>query len=544
MKENKTESKLDNQLATEQKAQTGKSKIKLRFTDYAIERFMPSFMVEGKQKDIIETPFDVSKNTILKGLKLKVGRKTKKKYFFLRYWFNGVGLPLTIGQFVKDVFGVKECEKYLYELAKSHQDNKGHWIKDPKQTIKDKETKISKAVIEESSKLTINEVIERLCKANFPKKKHEGRLTANSIRVCCLYLIGRNWRTRHLIYIDDRRGHGQVHFKANYSKRTAKPTDWDNLFSKFPPGHGLDKDKRSNPNNERSVYDSELGKLVIDELNPGLIRKYIERKERAYGTKKNMLDTFKTLWAFAKENHLFGDLVPSNPTTEITFKRPDVSSSPGSIYNDKIFEEHEVKLIGETLVKLRKKYPFQAEALLFMLCTGRRAEETLKIRKSMIDHSTNTITLPASITKARKVEYVDITPPVAFILKLLQEQLDGNYKAYKFLDWLFPTTRINKKRLSLDWYIRSDQCRTKELRGCWRALLNKTELKGAPKMLRKTFSSIAKLELGTSSKARALTGHEQDATLDIHYDKTPRSKAKEYANQVSKIFQFDKAINE
>ena len=111
MKENKTDSKLDNPLATEQKPQTGKSKIKLRFTDYAIERFMPSFMVEGKQKDLIDTPFDVSKNTILKGLKLRVGYKTKKKYFFLRYWFNGKSLPLTIGQFVKDVFRALEIKQ-------------------------------------------------------------------------------------------------------------------------------------------------------------------------------------------------------------------------------------------------------------------------------------------------------------------------------------------------------------------------------------------------------------------------------------------------
>ena len=86
MKENKTESKLDNQLATEQKAQTGKSKIKLRFTDYAIERFMPSFMVEGKQKDLIDTPFDVSRHTILKGLKLAQFQKTKKKYFILKLY--------------------------------------------------------------------------------------------------------------------------------------------------------------------------------------------------------------------------------------------------------------------------------------------------------------------------------------------------------------------------------------------------------------------------------------------------------------------------
>ena len=63
-------------------------------------------------------------------------------------------------------------------------------------------------------------------------------------------------------------------------------------------------------------------------------------------------------------------------------------------------------------------------------------------------------------------------------------------------------------------------------------------------MLRKTFSSIAKLELGTTSKARALTGHQQDSTLDIHYDKSTDDQRKEYANKVSKIFDFEKASNE
>ena len=75
-------------------------------------------------------------------------------------------------------------------------------------------------------------------------------------------------------------------------------------------------------------------------------------------------------------------------------------------------------------------------------------------------------------------------------------------------------------------------------------MMKDLKMEGAPKMLRKTFSSIAKLELGTTSKARALTGHEQDATLDIHYDKTESGKRKEYANKVSKIFNFDKASNE
>ena len=75
-------------------------------------------------------------------------------------------------------------------------------------------------------------------------------------------------------------------------------------------------------------------------------------------------------------------------------------------------------------------------------------------------------------------------------------------------------------------------------------VVKETGIIGAPKMLRKTFSSIAKLELGTTSKARALTGHQQDSTLDIHYDKSTDGQRKEYANKVSKIFDFEKASNE
>ena len=545
MKENKTDSKLGTQHAHGKLAKTctyPKVKFKLKFTDYAIEKFMSSFGVPARVR--VFTPFDVSRQSTLKGLRLCQYLEGKKKYFVLSYWYNGKILHLTIGQFIPGIFGVKQCQDKLHDLVKTHCNDKGHWIKDPKQTIRDQETKITKTVIEESAKLSVNEVIVRLCKANFPKAKREGRLTSDSIQKKCKDLIGWNWRTRHLIYVDDRRGHGQVHFKANYHKRTAKPTDWDELFKKFPSNHGIVKDKKFNPNNERSVYDSDLGKVIIDDLNTGLVKRYIDRKERSFGKKKNMLDSFKTLWAFAKDNNLFGDIIPADPTKEITFKRPEVSRSPGTIYNDRRFEMHELKKMFQWLVKNAERYPFQAEVILFEMCTGRRGEETMKIRKSFIDHSTQLITLPASITKARKTEYVDITPPVDFILKQLNKHLEGTHKGYKFLDWLFPTTRINKKKLHDDHYVRSDQCRVKDVRGCWRALMKETGLEGAPKMLRKTFSSIAKLELGTSSKARALTGHEQDATLDIHYDKTSRSKAKEYAHQVAKVFNFDKASNE
>ena len=544
MKENRTDNKLDTELVPTKISNSGTQKFRLKFTDFAIEKYTSTFGVPSKYR--VYTPFDVSKHTILKGLKLCQFFKSKKKFFVLKYWFNNKAKTITIGEFKPGLFGVRDCENKVFEIARAHQDSKGRWIKDPLATLLNEKTKITKAVIEESHKLSINEVIIRLCKANFPKAKREGRLTADSIQKKCKDLIGWNWRTRHLLYLDDRRGHGQVHFKANYHKRTAKPEDWDDLFKKFPVGHGIIKDKKFNPNNERSVFDSDLGKLVIDELNTGIVKRYIEHKERSFGKKKNMLDTFKTLWAFAKDNNLFGDIIPQDPTKDITFKRPEVSRSPGSIYNERRFTDEEIAKMFNWLTTPEnyERYPFQAEIILLMMITGRRAEETMKIRKTMIDYEKEVITLPSSITKARKTEYIDITPPVAKVLKQIQVHTNGKHKAYKFLDWLFPTTRINKKKLHEDYYVRSDQCRTKEIRGCWSAMMKDLNMDGAPKMLRKTFSSIAKIELGTTSKARALTGHEQDSTLDIHYDKTSRAKAKEYAHQVAKLFNFDKVSNE
>jgi integrase len=547
--EKETDHKLDTGLAPGEITKTCTPKFKLKFTDYAVDKFQANFLYtdkngETKTKPRAYVPFDVSRHTILKGLRLFQNQKTKSKTFVLQYWYNGKSLPLTIGKFKLGIFGCRDCENEVFKIVRAHTNNKGYWIKDPKLTIRDQENRIQSSIVEESYKLIVNKVIERICKADFPKAKREGRLSASSISTHCLHLIGRNWRTRHLIYVEDYLGHGLVKFKPNYHKRTAKPVDWNDLFSKFPTGHGIIKDKKFNPNNELSVYDSDLGKETIDNLTPGLIKRYIENKDRGFGTKKNMLETFKTLWSFALDKGLLGDSPPKNPTRDIVFKKPEVARSPGSRYNDLRFSDQELKTIYKILIKLSEKYPFQAEALLFMLCTGRRAEETCKIRKSNINKDRTLITLPASITKARKVEYVDITPPVAFVLKQLDKHLAGTYQGYRFVDWLFPTTRINKQRLHEDKYVRSDSCRIKELRGCWNSVIKETGIVGVPKMLRKTFSSIAKLELGTTSKARVLTGHEQDATLDIHYDKSTEQQRKQYANQVSKLFDFEKASNE
>ena len=56
-------------------------KFKIKFTDYAIEKFMSSFGVPPKER--IYTPFDVSRQSALKGLRLCQYLKGKKKYFVL-----------------------------------------------------------------------------------------------------------------------------------------------------------------------------------------------------------------------------------------------------------------------------------------------------------------------------------------------------------------------------------------------------------------------------------------------------------------------------
>ena len=69
--------------------------------------------------------------------------------FFMRYWFNGKSLPFTFGEF-RTGYGVRECRLDYMNVLDQCSNNKGLWVKDPKQTIHDSETKITKANIVES----------------------------------------------------------------------------------------------------------------------------------------------------------------------------------------------------------------------------------------------------------------------------------------------------------------------------------------------------------------------------------------------------------
>ena len=106
MKENNTDSKLGTQLGHDEisnsrtqknsASQKARPRFKLKFTDFAIDKFVASFKhpQTGKNRTRVYIPFDVSKNTSLKGLKLCQYYEKRTKMFVLNYWFNKKSLLL------------------------------------------------------------------------------------------------------------------------------------------------------------------------------------------------------------------------------------------------------------------------------------------------------------------------------------------------------------------------------------------------------------------------------------------------------------------
>ena len=119
-----------------------------------------------------------------------------------------------------------------------------------------------------------------------PKIKAEGTLCAKSIREQSRFLIGYNKRSRFLSYSDNESGNGRITFRPNYAKRKPAPESWDELFQWYPSGKGIILDPKKNLNRETAIFDNDLGKTFIDELDTGRINKYLKDKP-SYSYKKN-----------------------------------------------------------------------------------------------------------------------------------------------------------------------------------------------------------------------------------------------------------------
>jgi len=541
-------------MTTDKPEDKPEDKLTVKFTDYAINKYQVNFdKVKGKSVGVkIE-------NSGLKGLKLFQYKKTKRKYFNQYFWFNNKHDIWTVGEFRLGVFGVKECQTKVVEIMKTHTDDNGLWIKSPKITAKQLKERITKAELENRKMKTIGECIELLCKGGFPKIRREGTLTGTSIRGICLHLIGKNKRTKLLEYDDNQYGDGFVTFRSCKVYNAKKPKDWEDLFNKFPSGHGTLKKVSGKDLTGLSMYDHPtFSKYLIEDLTPGLINDYLDEFPRSYGTKRKMIYALQVLWGHSKK--YMGRTKPLDPTTKeaLEVKLPGISKAKNSKYNKRKNTAEEMRMMWASFQKQNKegKHPFQAECNMLEMVSGKHNTELSKIKKADVyppgkrDNGygiDNIIILSSGSIKGREEKYINITKPVQFVL----DQIEELYKRpeltkYKFIPWLFPSTHSSPKSWLIPGtfeisqeYINGKKTRIAHTRESWKTMQEDTGLRNVVnRMLRKTHSSKTRTTLGNSSEAIKITGHSKTATLDKHYDIHNTEEIREYAHTVADSFDW------
>ena len=508
---------------------TDKAIANLRHADYEFTYLTKDGSTKARK--YIEISFQDLRHTRFKGLKITLFRNGGI-YFGLSYWFNGKSKRVPLGEYLPGVFGKKQVEDKIIELTKTHLNEKGHWIKDPLITEQNKTRVITKDHLKEIERKTINEAIIEFYKSDFQRATRPGKLRARSMKDHTLYLIGHNWRAKHMSFVDVK-GSATLKLIPNWHKRTAKPETIDELFKKFPPGIGLIK----NEYKAKSIYDSPIGKTFIDELDAEDIEDYLAIKS-SYGVKKAIVASIKVLWYYAKSKR-WTKRNSEDPTTLLVLKRDGTESkSKGSIHNDGIYDQDEIHRILLACDQVKDEYPFQAESLKFMVTCGQRREQILKLKRSDVRTEDKIIVFPAEITKKGKKEEIAITPELADVLIELGEQRAKQGSQYEFVPWLFPSVRCNKKKLLEPGYQQSDYTRIKDNKHAWNKVKEIANVGGARKLFRKTWSTEAKVKLG--AEAISVTGHDQLATLDKFYNKSKRSKMIADSTKVSKFFNYKK----
>ena len=80
-------------------------------------------------------------------------------------WFSGKTNHYTIGQFPN--IKCKDVEKICLDLANTHQDERGLWIKSPIKTRVDEKRLVEKPDTTLTAGKSLNDVIEDYCKGGF-----------------------------------------------------------------------------------------------------------------------------------------------------------------------------------------------------------------------------------------------------------------------------------------------------------------------------------------------------------------------------------------
>jgi integrase len=373
-------------------------------------------------------------------------------------------------------------------------------------------------------------------------------------RKSAVMLFGYNKRFKLIKFTTNTNsGRTEVIFKHKFKGRgktriNTNPGNFIELFKKFPSGQNIVPGGVI----EFSIYDSPLGKTLLETLTKGDIQRLISK--HTYGTQKQLINCINNIWYFAVNSGLLGDNPPLNPTKDYKINKEKIKDFPAVKHNKVIFSKEITKVIWQTLINCRDQFPFRAECLMFMLVTGTRQSETLRIKKSDVDLNKNIITLQKA--KSGKTEIVMITPAVIKVLNYLKElEKKEGYQWSKFTPWLFSTTQF--RVADFDYYrdtekgksyIQSESTQLGNPRDCWEFVRNQIrkqypDFNGAPKNFRKNYSAAAVKTLKNSTEAIKLTRHQLTSTLEKHYLGNNMEEIADNANLVSNTW-FDYANNQ
>jgi len=546
----------------------------IRFRDDRINKVKKENYSFGKKRFKF-IPFKVSKDSHLKGLVLKILKGTTEdkqtdKVFYLRFWFNGKADMHWVGKY-SQTFGTKECDDYLVNLVKTHQDPKTkYWTKDPNITKRDEKRIVEKPDTTQAKGYTINETIEAYCGATindepaergFSKDRKDGYRTAKSCRNWFRYLAGYNYRKSLVTFYDDENGDGVVQFQSNKHLRINKPKDMRDLFRKYPPGRGILQDRKYwnrrrkqtytiPASQNKSIYDSDLGKSLIEDLKPGDIEAWI-RDTSSEEIKRDYVKVFTTLWIYARKRGWLGTNPGECPFADgqvYVKKEPKKYEDP---YKDiAIEDEKELELFWECTEELSEKFPWKAELHQFMLLTAIRKSESLKMKKEYINFEKGTLFIPRGISKTRKRdEELPIVPELEILLRnILDIGNRPTLEFYKMKDhpWLFGTRKwkfdryFDKKfKQKHQAHLGGDEKFTPALRTLMRYKANDPELVYAPKILRKSYITLSQQKHGGRSEiTQQMSRHGSIEILNKNYNKPSIETKKGYAGKVAEIFKF------
>jgi len=557
--------KLDNRPVTNEIKQTCNKKSTLPFKDKSIESIKKNNTdFKGKRHKIFR--FDVPKGSSLKGLNLRFARDTERKDFILAFWFNKVNRYYSLGHFPN--IRCKDVEKICLGLAQTHQDHRGLWIKSPIQTKADEKRLVPKKDTSIAAGKTVNEVLESYLGAD-EEEGHRGLLkdikqgykTSKSAKNIFRCMAGYNKRQSLVTFEDDVNGYGVRKFIPNKHLRVIAPKSWKDLFRKYPPGHGVLKDREYYnrrkkqtytipASKNKSIYDSSLGKSLMEKLTPGDIEDWC-KDLTSMEIKKDYVKCFSSLWFWARKRGWLG----TNPglcpiTLDTVYVKKEIRKE--SVYTDVSINLSELEVFFKCSEELSEKFPFKSELHQLMAVTGIRKTEALKLKKSYIDFDEGFITLPKGINKQRfKDQVVPITPEVEIVLRNILDMGERpGLEFYKMKDfpWVFATRKwsaqryFNKDfRLSIKTRLGGDENYIPALRDLMRYKLEDPDLIYSGKLLRKTFITLSQQQLeGRSDKTRHLSRHRSKEVLEGHYDKPGRDKIKEWGNKTTEIFTFIK----